>query len=121
MQEFFIDPDIRKAKTLPARFYTDEDHFELSKERIFSRSWQFLGRMGDFDRLTPYALIPGFLDEPVLVATDGTEVRCLSNVCTHRGKILIEEPCRADLIRCGYHGRRFDLTGKFLSMPEFDG
>jgi len=47
------------------------------------------------------------------------KVNCLSNVCTHRGKILVEEPCNANLIRCGYHGRRFDLSGKFLSMPEF--
>jgi choline monooxygenase len=33
---------------------------------------------------------------------------------------LIEEPCKASLIRCGYHGRRFSLDGKFLSMPEFE-
>jgi choline monooxygenase len=48
-------------------------------------------------------------------------LNCLSNVCTHRGKILVEEACRANGIRCGYHGRRFDLDGKFLSMPEFEG
>ncbi len=48
-------------------------------------------------------------------------IDCLSNVCTHRGKILVEESCEAKLIRCGYHGRRFSLEGKFLSMPEFDG
>ena len=48
-------------------------------------------------------------------------LKCLSNVCTHRGKILVEEPCKADLIRCGYHGRRFSLDGKFLSMLEFEG
>ena len=120
MQEFFIHPDIRKARTLPSRFYTDEDCFERAKEKIFSRSWQFLGRSEDFDVLTPITLLPGFLDEPVLVVLDGAGIRCLSNVCTHRGKVLVDEPCRANLIRCSYHGRRFDLTGKFLSMPEFD-
>lgn len=25
------------------------------------------------------------------------------------------------LLRCGYHGRRFGLDGRFLSMPEFEG
>jgi choline monooxygenase len=35
--------------------------------------------------------------------------------------LLIEEPCSADLIRCRYHGRRFSLEGKMLSMPEFEG
>ncbi|MEO6050509.1 MAG: Rieske 2Fe-2S domain-containing protein [Pyrinomonadaceae bacterium] len=60
------------------------------------------------------------MDEPVLVVRTDESLTCLSNVCTHRGKILVEEPCKANLIRCGYHGRRFSLDGKFLSMPEFE-
>ena len=121
MNDFFIDPDIRKAKTLPSSFYLLERNFELSKEKIFARSWQFAGRVDEFESLRPVTLLPGILDEPVLFSKDGDDVRCLSNVCTHRGKILVEEACKANLIRCGYHGRRFDLSGKFLSMPEFDG
>lgn len=118
---FDIDPDIRKARTLASEFYTDERYFELSKERIFARTWQFMGRASELDVLTPQTILPGFLDEPVLLVKGGESVTCLSNVCTHRGKILVEEACDAMLIRCGYHGRRFSLDGKFLSMPEFDG
>ncbi|HQZ83142.1 MAG TPA: aromatic ring-hydroxylating dioxygenase subunit alpha [Pyrinomonadaceae bacterium] len=121
MAFFDIDPDIRKAKTLPSEFYRDPLFFELSKEKIFERSWHFLCHESEVDSLKPVALLPGTIDEPVLLARDGNEIRCLSNVCTHRGKILVEEPCKATLIRCGYHGRRFSLDGKFLSMPEFDG
>jgi choline monooxygenase len=116
-----IDPDIRKAKTLPSEFYTDERFFELSKESIFARTWQFAGRVPDLSALTPISLLPGVLDEPLLLAKSEGTLRCMSNVCTHRGKILIEQPCNANLIRCGYHGRRFSLDGKFLSMPEFEG
>jgi choline monooxygenase len=68
-----------------------------------------------------FHLAAGFLDEPVLLAKNGADLSCLSNVCTHRGNILVEESCSANLIRCGYHGRRFSLEGKFLSMPEFEG
>lgn len=118
---FNIDPDIRKASTLSSEFYTDERFFELSKEKIFARTWQFAGRAEQIDSLKPVTMLPGFLDEPLLLAKAGDAVNCLSNVCTHRGKILVEEPCRANLIRCGYHGRRFSLDGKFLSMPEFEG
>jgi choline monooxygenase len=121
MQRFMIDPDIRKAKTLESDFYTDVRFFEESKEKIFSRSWLFAGRADDVENLKPLNLLPEFLDEPVLLAKNGDEIRCMSNVCTHRGKILIEEPRKANLIRCGYHGRRFDLDGRFLSMPEFEG
>jgi choline monooxygenase len=120
MTDFYIDPDIRKAKTISSSFYVDERNFELSKEKIFSRTWQYAGRVDEFDGLKPVTLLKGFLDEPVLLTKSGQWIGCVSNVCTHRGKILVEEPCKASLIRCGYHGRRFDLGGRFLSMPEFD-
>ena len=121
MPRFTIDADIRKAKTLPSGFYTDQGVFELSKEKIFARGWHFLGLKDEIESLLPVTLLPGMLDEPVLLSKNGDGVKCLSNVCTHRGKILVEAPCKASLIRCGYHGRRFSLEGKFLSMPEFVG
>ena len=114
---FQVDPDIRRAKTLPSEFYTDERFFALSKVKIFARTWQFAGRVADLATLTPLDVV----GEPLLLVRDTGGVRCMSNVCTHRGKVLVEEPCDANLIRCGYHGRRFSLDGKFLSMPEFDG
>ena len=120
MSSFEIDPDIRKARTLSSEFYTDERWFELSKEKIFARNWQFVAGPELNANLTPITILPGFLDEPVLISKHGGELKCFSNVCTHRGKILIDEPCSASLIRCSYHGRRFSLDGKFLSMPEFD-
>ena len=118
---FNIDPDIRKAKTLPSEFYTDPAFFELSKERIFARSWQFAGHVDDEGDLRPFTMLPGLLDEPLLIVRAGGAFRCMSNVCTHRGKVLVERACDASLIRCGYHGRRFSMEGKFLSMPEFEG
>ncbi|MEQ1604915.1 MAG: SRPBCC family protein [Pyrinomonadaceae bacterium] len=121
MSIFEVDPDIKKARTLSSEFYTDERYFELSKESIFSKAWHFLGHKDEFSGLRPVTILPGFLDEPVLLVKNDEAVSCLSNVCTHRGKILVGDPCEANLIRCGYHGRRFSLDGKFLSMPEFEG
>lgn len=118
---FEIDPDIQRAKTLASKFYLEKRFFELSREKIFARSWHLLGRESEFETLTPKLLLPEMLDEPVLIARSADGIKCLSNVCTHRGKILVEESCEANLIRCGYHGRRFSLDGKFLSMPEFQG
>jgi choline monooxygenase len=125
--EFYIDPDIKKAQTMPSSFYTGENFFEASKEKIFARTWQliaFTDYLSLAKNIHPVNILDGFLDEPVFISRSGGsgsgELNCLSNVCTHRGKILIDEPCEANLIRCGYHGRRFALDGKFLSMPEFE-
>ena len=68
MPEFVIDPDISQAATLPSRFYTDEQYFEQSKERIFVRCWQFLGQKNEVAGLDPQILLPGFLDEPILLS-----------------------------------------------------
>ncbi|MBV9241736.1 MAG: aromatic ring-hydroxylating dioxygenase subunit alpha, partial [Acidobacteria bacterium] len=61
------------------------------------------------------------LDEPVLLVRTNEYISCLTNVCTHRGKVLVEQPTDGDLIRCPYHGRRFMLDGECSSMPEFEG
>ena len=120
MSIFDINPDIARAETLSSEFYTDEKFFHESKEKIFARTWQFVGLSEEIKNLKPITILENFLDEPILLTKNGESLNCLSNVCTHRGKILVENECEANGIRCSYHGRRFDLSGKFLSMPEFE-
>jgi choline monooxygenase len=122
--DYAVDPDITVASTIDSAFYRDGDAFELARERIFARTWHWIGDLGDVagpGSLSPRALLPGILDEPLLLARDGSgKLRCLSNVCTHRGNILVREPrSKVDQIRCGYHSRRFDLSGRMTFMPEF--
>jgi choline monooxygenase len=70
----------------------------------------------------PLRLLPGFLDEPLLLSRDlDGKPHCLSNVCTHRANLLLDAPTRGRSIRCGYHGRRFGFDGRMISMPEFEG
>ncbi len=118
-----VDPDITIASTLEGRFYSDAAMFERLRERVFTRTWQWIGDLADAAQpqsLAPRTLLPGFLDEPLLLSRDAAgTLRCLSNVCTHRGNILVKEPCTAKEIRCGYHSRRFDLDGRMTFMPEF--
>ena len=40
---FNINPDITKAKTLPATFYKDPFVFETVKEKVFLNTWQWIG------------------------------------------------------------------------------
>jgi choline monooxygenase len=120
MSIFDINSDIRKAETLSSEFYTDEKYFYESKEKIFARSWQLIGKTDEVESLKSFVILKNFLNEPILITKNDLEIHCLSNVCTHRGNILVENECKATGIRCSYHGRRFDLEGKFLSMPEFE-
>ena len=118
-----IADEIRKAHTLPASFYREKSVFENVREKIFASTWLYVAdasvvkNPGD---IYPFILLEGVLDEPLLLTRDREgQLHCLSNVCTHRGKIIVEKPGNSGMLRCGYHGRCFQLDGSFKSMPEF--
>ncbi|MCU0358591.1 MAG: aromatic ring-hydroxylating dioxygenase subunit alpha [Cyclobacteriaceae bacterium] len=125
MSRFSIDPNIATARTLDTSFYTDAKYFEESQEKIFASTWQYLAPADGLNSkgsVQPVTLLENFLHESLLLSrSEKDELRCLSNVCTHRGALLVDKPCTLNDIRCPYHGRRFRLDGKFLSMPEFKG
>jgi choline monooxygenase len=125
-----IDPDIRKARTLPGWFYRSEHVHAWLNERLLPRSWQLITHLSRIIPLDdsavepgawPFRFLSGSVNEPLLLTRDEHGgVHCLSNVCTHRAATLISEPCKLADLRCPYHGRCFALDGRMLSMPEFD-
>jgi choline monooxygenase len=125
MQEFSIDPDIRKAETLPAWVYASDEAYQAQRSSVFARTWQFAGdanRVKASGHVLPFTLLDGCLDEPLVLSRDDNgELHCFSNVCTHRGTLVVEGEGHTHTLRCRYHGRRFGLDGSFISMPEFDG
>ena len=124
IKKFSVDEDIRKAFTLPTKFYTDPGFFEISKEKIFASTWQYVADndvVSEYGSVYPFNFLEGVLDEPLFFSKNETgQVKCLSNVCTHRGKIIVEKPGNFKLITCGYHGRCFELDGKMKRMPKFE-
>ncbi len=123
MTKFHIDPNIARAKTISTDVYLDESIFELAKDKIFASSWQYVtdaDQLSENGTVYPFTFLPGYLDEPLLLSRDKEgSLHCLSNVCTHRGNLLIDEPCQLNHIQCKYHGRKFKLNGSFSFMPEF--
>lgn len=119
-----IHEDIRKARLPEAEFYNDEAWFQLQRDQIFTRAWQLISHTKPLEgngKAMPVTLLPGLLDVPLILtrSTDG-QVRCLSNVCTHRGARLLDKAGNHKSLRCGYHGRCFSLEGKCLSAPGYE-
>ena len=110
--------------TLPWSAYAAPEAWAADRERVFARAWHPLAPAdvpAEPGAAHPFALLPGFLDEPLLLtrASDGA-LHALSNACTHRGAILCTSQVRARELRCPYHGRRFGLDGGFRAAPGFD-
>jgi choline monooxygenase len=125
IRSFRIDADVARSRTLPAEVYRDAEWFALVRERVLARSWLMSPLARNAPKsgsLAPWTMLPAVLDEPVVLARDAAGVlRALSNVCTHRGRLLVEEPADATRIRCTYHGRCFHLDGRIDHAPGFEG
>lgn len=123
MENFHVDEDIKKAETLPAKFYRSDEVFKLLKERVFKKSYQWFGSIDDLlpqeSYVKPLLFVEGFLEEPFFLRKDAAGLTCFSNVCTHRGNLIFHHECVSKRIVCGYHGRAWKTDGEFKSMPEF--
>lgn len=91
-------------------------------ERVVAPGWHWLG---DAElapgEAAPLTLLPGCLDEPLLLVREGAErPTVLSNACTHRGHLVATAPGSCARLRCAYHGRRFDGAGRMLKSPGFE-
>ncbi|MDB4126851.1 aromatic ring-hydroxylating dioxygenase subunit alpha [Flavobacteriales bacterium] len=120
-----IDIDIAKAATLQGEFYASNKNFNITLEKIFSRNWQFItddSKLKENKAAFPFQFLSDLLPEPLVLINNEGDINCFSNVCTHRGNILIKEPCLIKKhITCGYHGKQFDTCGKFKFMPKTEG
>ncbi|MCP4917152.1 MAG: Rieske 2Fe-2S domain-containing protein [Proteobacteria bacterium] len=107
---FHVHPDIRRAETLPGRFYTDPAVYRRVRRHVLPRGVHVVPPWEGVP--TPFEI----LDEPLIRTRDAV----LSNVCTHRGARLLEGPCAIRFV-CPYHGRSFHPDGRLAHAPGFDG
>ncbi len=119
-----VNEEIRRAETIDKSFYTNQNYFDRAKDEIFAKTWHFINDEQSLNlgprSFYPFTLLEHFVDEPLLLSCDDHEkVRCLSNVCTHRGFLLADHPTKARRLVCKYHGRSFNSDGTMHSMPEF--
>ena len=117
-----VDADIRRASTLPSRYYTDPELF-TGLLKHFKQQWCFAAHRCETqeNNVLPLPHIEAQTGEPMLLSVQNEEARILSGVCTHRGMILTDRPCKTNVIQCPYHGRTFGLDGCFRAMPGFEG
>jgi choline monooxygenase len=119
--DFVFEPRLELASTLPSSWYVRPEVLELEKQKIFSRTWQLVGRLDQVSRPGDF-LTATIADEPVLVVRDAAGgLRALSNVCRHRAGPVASGSGNCRAFRCGYHGWTYSLEGRLLAAPEFDG
>ena len=108
--------------TLPARFYTDPDHFRREVEHFFFDKWICAGRTDQIPATGDYFLRDVCGESIIVVRNDEGGISAMYNVCRHRGTRICEQSCGtfAGSIQCPYHAWTYDLGGRLIGAPHMD-
>lgn len=113
---------LAEAWTIPAPWYVNPRIAELERRSVFARTWQFAGRVDQFDAPGQYVTVDVAGEPVVLVRGRDSVLRGFFNVCRHHAAEVMTEPeGRADVLRCPYHGWTYSLEGQLKGMPDFAG
>jgi len=107
-------------KTPPAEFYIDPARLKAERERIFARSWQIVGHVGQLANPGDY-FTTRLGNEPLLFTNDGGTIHGFFNVCRHRAGPIAYGCGKAQRLVCRYHGWTYDLGGQLLRTMEMEG
>lgn len=111
----FSDEDLDTARYSSHAFHRKE------VERMWSRTWQFVGREEQIPKAGDH-LVYDIADNSIIVMRgDDGVIRGFHNSCLHRGRALRMTGGTVKQLKCPYHGFTWDLRGKLGSIPcEWD-
>ena len=110
---------LERGETLPAKWYVEPEVFAAEKERIFHRTWQYVGHTGQVANAGDF-FTTRLGDLPVVVVLDaGGSIRAFANVCRHRGsEVVLECAGNRRTLQCHYHGWTYNLDGTLRTAPR---
>jgi len=106
--------------TLPSYLYTDPTVYEIEKERIFYKTWQYVAHKKYFEKPGDYVTAQ-ICDQNIFVIKGGDgELRAFYNVCQHRAHELLPRGHGnvKSVIVCPYHAWVFEREGNLRGAPR---
>ncbi len=109
--EYFVDN----------RVYTDQTVFDMERERIFLRVWNFVCHESEIPEIGSFITTTVAGQSIVVCRNVEGQLRAFNNTCRHRAAQVVPEACgKRRAFSCLYHLWTYDLDGKLISAPEFE-
>jgi phenylpropionate dioxygenase-like ring-hydroxylating dioxygenase large terminal subunit len=117
--------DLAKPLFLPVDAYISPEYARLEGDRLWAKVWQHAGRVEELPEVGSYLTYDIGSDSILIVRTAPDAIKAYHNVCTHRGRRLVDIPPgahsttgKARQFTCGYHAWRFNLDGRNTFVPD---
>ena len=102
--------------------YTDQNVFDLEMQRIWGKSWIFIGHESQVPEAGNYYSLDYAGLPVVMVRNKDESVHVLHNRCGHKGAKLVQKRCgKNPRFVCSYHGWTYKLDGKLVGVPHQAG
>lgn len=102
--------------------YTDEAIFREELEKIWYRTWVYVGHVSEIPNPNDYVLKTIGLEEVIMTRDRDGQVHLLHNRCPHRGnRVCVKHQGNARSFTCAYHGWNFGNDGQLKGYPYPSG
>ncbi len=123
--------ELAEPLTFSVQPYLSEEYARAESEKLWPKVWQHAGRVEEIPNVGDFLTYEIGDDSVLVVRSASDKIKAYHNVCSHRGRRLVDTPPRAhsahgrrNLFVCGFHGWRYDLDGKCtfkLDEPDWKG
>ena len=117
--------ELSQPYTIGVEAYISEEYARAERDRLWRKVWQQVGRVEEIPEVGDFLTYEILDDSLIIVRTAPEEIRAYYNVCSHRGRRLVDTPPGARDGRgsgrqfvCGFHGWRYNLEGRCTHVPE---
>jgi phenylpropionate dioxygenase-like ring-hydroxylating dioxygenase large terminal subunit len=111
--------------TVGVEAYTSESYARAERDKLWRKVWQQVGRVEEIPAVGDFLTYDILDDSIIIVRTAADALKAFYNVCSHRGRRLIETPKGAKRacgkgkhFVCGFHGWTYSLQGQCTHVAD---
>lgn len=113
--------DLYRDGQIHSAVYTSQEVFEAELERIFGRTWLYIGHESEVPDAGSFQLRTMGRQPVILVRGESGKVNVFMNRCRHRGSVVAETDCgKTRFFKCWWHGWIYDSDGKLVEVSRDD-
>ncbi|MGJ9385045.1 aromatic ring-hydroxylating oxygenase subunit alpha [Salipaludibacillus sp. CF4.18] len=101
----------------PQWLVLDPEVYELEQEKIFGKTWLFLGHESELKKPGDY-ITRMMADDPIILTKNKKEeIKAFLNSCSHRGtRLCTEDYGNKKAHTCPYHGWTYSMDGDLIGV-----